>query len=141
MSLLYRNGVYLNMRNLWEQVKKHSVTKNKELFWPYTFWKNYCSDLKKFVNSQPSALNFKSFSQSLEQYLLTVGQNFFCNKIPVFKITNFTTHHYLWCHYWPLLLLLRSSEYPGNHFFQATKRFTRQTNWQIQIHNFNKLKF
>ena len=28
-----------------------------------------------FANSQPSVSNFKSFSQSLEQFFLTVGQN------------------------------------------------------------------
>ena len=33
--------------------------------------------LKKFANSRPSALNFKSFSQSLEQFFLTVGFDFF----------------------------------------------------------------
>ena len=34
---------------------------------------------KKFANS---ASNFKSFSRSLEQFFLTVGQNNFGNKIP-----------------------------------------------------------
>ena len=38
---------------------------------------------KIFANSRPSASNFKSFSQSLEQFLLTVGQNNFGNKIPL----------------------------------------------------------
>ena len=33
--------------------------------------------LKKFANSRPSASNFKSFSQSLEQFFLTVGFDFF----------------------------------------------------------------
>ena len=33
-------------------------------------------------SSQPSASNFKSFSRSLEQFFLTVGQNNFGNKIP-----------------------------------------------------------
>ena len=36
-----------------------------------------------FANSRPSALNFKSFSRSLEQFFLTVGQNNFGNKIPI----------------------------------------------------------
>ena len=40
------------------------------------------SDLKNFANSWPSASNFKSFSRSLEQFFLTVGQNNFSNKIP-----------------------------------------------------------
>ena len=35
------------------------------------------------ANSQPSALNFKSFSRSLEQFFLTVGHNNFGNKIPL----------------------------------------------------------
>jgi hypothetical protein len=38
---------------------------------------NSSSDLKIFENSQPSASNFKSFSQSLEQFFLTAGQNNF----------------------------------------------------------------
>ena len=42
---------------------------------------NCYSDLKFFANSQPSASNFKRFSQSLEQFFLTVGQNNFGNKI------------------------------------------------------------
>ena len=40
------------------------------------------SDLKKFATSRPSASNFKSFSQSLEHFFLTVGQNNYVNKIP-----------------------------------------------------------
>ena len=43
---------------------------------------NCSSDLKNHVNSGPSALNFKSFSRSLEQFFLTVGQNNLGNKIP-----------------------------------------------------------
>ena len=44
------------------------------------------SDLKMFANSRPSALNYKSFSQSLEQFFPTLGQNNFGNKIS-FPIT------------------------------------------------------
>ena len=40
------------------------------------------SDIKNFANSRLSASNFKSFSLSLEQFFLTVGQNNFGNKIP-----------------------------------------------------------
>ena len=62
------------MRNLQEQVKKHSVTKN-------------CSDLslslKIFANSRPPA---SSFSRSLEQFFLTAGQKNFGNKIPFEEI-------------------------------------------------------
>ena len=66
-----------------------------KLFWP-TVRKNCSSDREKLLkfeaesrefskflkNSRPSALNFKSFSRSLEQFFLTVGQNNFGNKIP-----------------------------------------------------------
>ena len=62
----------LDMRNLQEQ-----------LFWPFTFWINWSSDLKIFANPRPSASNFKIFSWSLEQFFLTVGQNNFGNKIPL----------------------------------------------------------
>ena len=42
---------------------------------------NCSRDFKNFANSRSSALNFKCFSLSLEQFLLTVGQNNFGNKI------------------------------------------------------------
>ena len=115
-NLNYNCSDLSDMGNLQEQVKKAFYY--QKLFWPFNVWIDCSSDLNNSANSRPSASNFKSFSQSLEQYFLTVGQKIFGNKIPVLKITNFPTHHYLWCHYWPLLLLLRSSEYPGNHFFQ-----------------------
>ena len=55
----------------------------QKLFWPFTVWINCSSDLKNFANSRRlSASNFKSFSRSLEQFFLTVGQNNFGNKIP-----------------------------------------------------------
>ena len=56
----------LDLRNLQEQVKKAFCY--QKLFWPFTVWINCSSDLK-------------SFSQSLEQFFLTVGQNNFGNKI------------------------------------------------------------
>ena len=55
------------------------------MFWPFTVWINCSSDLKNFANSWPSALNFKSFSWSLEQFFLTVCQNNFGNKISFFR--------------------------------------------------------
>ena len=55
------------MRNLQEQVKKAFCY--QKLFRPFTVWTNFSSDLKKF-------------SRSLEQFILTVGQNNFGNKIP-----------------------------------------------------------
>ena len=69
----------LDMRNLQDQVKKAFC--HQKLFWPFTVWINCSSDLKNFANPRPSASNFKSFSQSLEQFFLTVGQNIFGNKI------------------------------------------------------------
>ena len=68
------------MRNLQEQVKKAFCY--QKLFWPFTVWINCSSDLKNFANSRPSTSNFKSFSRSLEQFFLTVGQNNFGNKTP-----------------------------------------------------------
>ena len=68
----------LDMRNLQEQVKKAFCY--QKLSWPFTVWINCSSDLKKFANSRPSASNFQSFSWSLEQFFLTVGQNNFGNK-------------------------------------------------------------
>ena len=52
------------------------------MFWIFTVWINCSSDLKNFANSRTLVSNFKSFSQSLEQFFLTVGQNNFGNKIP-----------------------------------------------------------
>ena len=57
----------------------------KSLLQPFTVWMNCSYDLKNFANSRPSALNFKRFSRSLEQFLLTVGQNNIGNKIPLIK--------------------------------------------------------
>ena len=69
------------MRNLQELVKKAFCY--QKLFWPFTVWINCSSDLKNFGNSRPSALNFKSFSRSLEHFFLTVRQKKFGNKIPI----------------------------------------------------------
>ena len=68
------------MKNIQEQVKKAFCY--QKLFWPFTVWINCSSDLKDLANSRPSALNFKSFSCSLEQFFLTVDKNNFDNKIP-----------------------------------------------------------
>ena len=76
----YNCSNFLDVRNLQEQVKIAFCY--QKLFWPFTVWINWPSDLKIFANSWPSASNFKSFSQSLEQIFLTVGQNNFGNKIP-----------------------------------------------------------
>ena len=65
----------------WDQTKKKREENkfsnfscsflNQKLFWPFTAWINCSSDIKKIANSRPSASNFKSFSQSLEQFLVT----------------------------------------------------------------------
>ena len=49
----------------------------------FTVWINCSSDLKTFENSRLKAENFKSFSQSIEQFFLTVGQKNFGNIIPI----------------------------------------------------------
>ena len=67
--------------SIWQKLKSILIQK---LFWPFTVWINCSSDLKNFANSWPSASNSKSFSQSLEQFILAVGQNDFVNKIPLF---------------------------------------------------------
>ena len=90
-----------DMRNLQEQAKKAFCYQKlfwtftaQKLFWPFTVQINCSSDLKKFANFQPSALNFKCFSRSLEQFFLTVGQNNFGNKIPF--LNSFTQVIYSW---------------------------------------------
>ena len=70
----------LDMRNLEEKVKNAFCYQT--LFWPFTVRINCSSDLKIFANSRPSVLSFKIFSQSLEQFFLTVGENNFGHKIP-----------------------------------------------------------
>ena len=51
-----------------------------------------------------SATNFKSFSRSLEQFFLTVGQNNFGNKIPFWNLTKikdlFSLSHYFFDILW-----------------------------------------
>ena len=71
------------MRNLKEQVK--TAFCYQKLFLPFTVWTNCSSDLKIFTHSRPTVSNFKSSSQSLEHFFLTVGQNNFVNKIPFMK--------------------------------------------------------
>ena len=93
-NLRYNCSNLLDMRNLQEQVKNYSVT--KKLFWPFTGWIDCPSDLNNFTNSWPSTSNFKSFSGSLEQFFLTVGQN------------NFDPNSYGRKIEWLILLLMRS---------------------------------
>ena len=77
----------LGFRNLQEQVKKAFCY--QKFLGPFTVWINCSSDLKMFANSRPSASNFKSFSRSLGQFFLTVGQNNFGNKIPWVMLNTF----------------------------------------------------
>ena len=69
-NLNYHCPNFLDLINLQEQVEKAFC--DQKLFWAFT---------ANFSNSPPSASNFKSFSRSLEQFFLTVGQNNFGNKI------------------------------------------------------------
>jgi hypothetical protein len=92
----------LDMRNLQEQVIKAFCY--QKLFWPFTVWINSSSNLKNFANSQPSASNVKSFSRSLEQFFLTVGQNNFGNKIP-------------FLYSWPSASNFKSFSWSLEHFF------------------------
>ena len=93
----------VDLRNLQEQVKNGFCY--QKLFWPFTVWTNYSSVLKIFANSLPSALNFKSFSQSLEQSFLTVGQNNFGNKIP-FLLWEPFKGFFAWITFWDLIRTL-----------------------------------
>ena len=71
-NIFFQLSNILDMRNLQEQVKKSILLPKIVL----TFYCLKCSsDLKNFANSRPSAWNFESFSQSLEQFFLTVGQD------------------------------------------------------------------
>ena len=79
-NLNYNCSIFWDLRNLQEQVEIAFCY--QKLFWPFTVWINCSCELKNFENSWLSASNFKSFSRSLEQFFLTVGQNNFGNKIP-----------------------------------------------------------
>ena len=92
-NLNYNCSIFWDLRNLPEQVEKTFCF--QKLFWPLTVWINCSSDLKNFENSRPSASNFKSFSRSLEQFFLTVGQNNFGNKIRLLFITDHENHYWL----------------------------------------------
>ena len=73
------------MYYIWETSsnKLKKTFRYQKLFWSFTVRTNCSSDLEIFANSRPSrpsymklasASNFKSFSRSLEQFFLTVGQ-------------------------------------------------------------------
>ena len=71
---------------IWEEsmlVLKQTIHQKKALDLSFYLQPWKCLDLKNFLNFRPSASNFKSFSQSLEQFFLTVSQNNLGNKIPL----------------------------------------------------------
>ena len=84
----YRNWTLVSVPNteIWfrlyttsrTKLKKHSVSKNCSAL---SLFEQIVLIISKFL---PSASNIKSFSQSLEHFFLTVGQNNFGNKIPFF---------------------------------------------------------
>ena len=69
-NLNHTCSIFWDLRNLQEQVKKAFCY--QKLLWPFTVRINSSSDLNRFWKS--SAF---SFSWSLEQFFLTVGQNNF----------------------------------------------------------------
>ena len=72
----------VRVQYLWHKLVKKAYCYQK-LFWHFPVWINRSSGLKIFENSWPSASIFKCFSQSLEHFFLTVGQNNYGNKIPL----------------------------------------------------------
>ena len=62
-----------DLRNLQEQVKKHYMF--QKLFWSFTLWINFSTDLKIFTNSWLSAANFKHFYQKLEHFCLNLSRS------------------------------------------------------------------
>ena len=81
----------LDLGNLQEQVKKAFCY--HKLFWPFTVGTNCSSDPKFLANYLPSASNFRSFSRSLEQFFLTVGQNNFGHKLLIVICTMLEDAH------------------------------------------------
>ena len=79
---------FLDLRKLQYQVKK--AFSYKKLFWPFTVWIN-CSMQwsQKFCNFSAFSLESKIFSQTLEQFFLTVGQKFVTTTVITFYIRFF----------------------------------------------------
>ena len=78
----------LDMRNLQEQVKEAFCY--QKIFWPLTVWSLLISSLVLVISKFLQILGLlprisKVFFWSLEQFFLTVGQNNFGNKIPLFQ--------------------------------------------------------
>ena len=109
------------MRNLQEQVKK--AFSYQKLFWPFTVW----------INCRPSASNFKSFSQSLEQFFLTVGQNSFGSKIPKSKGWKIA-FSYLWSKIFRIIYDQMRSSKSRSYIIQGTAWIMA---WIFQARVFN----
>ena len=71
------------MRNLQEQVKKAFCY--QKFFWTFILRTNCSSDLKNFAISLPSTSNFEKIPWSLGQFLVTVGQKNFGDKITIWN--------------------------------------------------------
>ena len=76
----------LGMINLQEQVKKTLCY--CKLFWPFTVWINYSSNLKNFANSRPPTSNFKNFCRSPGQFIPN-GKNFLISENFSYKNVSF----------------------------------------------------
>ena len=85
------------------------------------------------ANFRPSASNFKSFSRSLEQFFLTVGQNNFGNKILFFQLSRNLTCYCL------VIVCQFTWIYPTCSTYELTEQsvfifwFNRQNNTSISI--------
>ena len=78
---MFRFYVCTKLFQKWGHYSRGTLYKGGHYFRKY----GRSSDLKKFENSQPSSSNLKSFSRSLAQLFLTVGQNNFGKKIQFLK--------------------------------------------------------
>ena len=78
-NLNYNCFIFLNLRNLQEQVKKEFCY--QKLFWPFTVWINCSSDLKNFANSRPLASNSKK-KFSITRTILVTKYHFFQKSPP-----------------------------------------------------------
>ena len=65
----------------------------QKLVWPFTAWINCSSDFKKFANSLPSALNFKSFPPSLQHFFSQQARTILVTKYQSWKRKSFFTNY------------------------------------------------
>jgi hypothetical protein len=76
-----------------KRLKKSWNHKRQKDYWPFTFWINCSSDLKRFANSRPFSIEFQKFSWI---FFLTLGRNNFGNKIPFSPEKYFLSHFSGW---------------------------------------------